>query len=201
VTEEERTVEVEPGVEPEATTGPDTRHDPAVYGGDDLTAAFNDRVDGTAAEGVGRVVGLTREDDGLRLTVETQDGRHAVFALADPAEGRLDGRLRRLFHQVGGADGDVTGGLVPLTTVDGAVAIDWERVPEAPTNPSLDTTATTEEPPDGTTLLAGAAGIAAVVALVAGVLGPGGVALAAVAALQVGVAGLLLWARQSDGEE
>ncbi len=218
MSEEERTVEVDP----EATAGvddPDTRTsdsgtrtrapDPAVYDGAELTTEFNDRVDGAASEQLGRVVGLSRGDDGLTLTVETDDGRLAEFALADPAEGRLDGRLRRLFHQIGGPD-DPAGGLVPLTTVDGEVAIDWERVPAAPTNPSLDDdverrtdTGTNRESaldrggtwtgaPLVETLLAGAAGASAVVALLAGLLAGGGPALVAVAVLQVVVAVLLV---------
>jgi len=208
VSEEERTVEVERERDQEtAAGGVDHRGpDSAVYDGDELTTEFNDRVDGAAGEQFGRVVGLTRADDGLTLTVETDDGRLAEFALADPAEGRLDGRLRRLFHQIGGTE-DPAGGLVPLTTVDGEVAIDWERVPAAPTNPSLDDDErTTETDGDalldrvGTwggaalvqTLLAGAAGASAGVALLAGLLSGGGLALVSVAVLQVVVAGLLI---------
>lgn len=209
MTEKERTVEVTG----ETTAPPDDRreHDPAVYGGDDLTTGFNDRVDDTATgERLGRVVGLAREDDRLTLTVETQDGRLAEFALADPAERRLDGRLRRLFHHVEGTGhDDLKDALVPLTTVDGEVAIDWERVPEAPANPSLDdkregATGTDARSPVERvgswagatlteTLVAGVAGVSALTVLALGLSSAGSdLAFVAVAALQVVVAGLLV---------
>ncbi len=209
MTEEERTVEVDAETEADVTTGPAPDRRSAVYGGEALTTTFDDRVDATASEGLGRVVGLTRTDDELTLTVETQDGRLAEFALADPAERRLDGRLRRLFHQVGGADG-VTGGLVPLTTADGEVAIDWERVPAAPANPSLEARATGRDAASTDvagawsgvrtveTALAGGASVAALIALVVGTLAGGGPALVTIAVLQAVVAGALLTRTRLD---
>lgn len=230
MSEEERTVEREPEPADDRTadgTGGETSADagagdgPAVYGGDEVTTAFNDRVEAAPTDGVGRVTGLTREPDGDRLvlTVETDAGEHAAFALEDPADGHLDGRLRRLCHEIGVTDGDATGAMVPLTTVDGQPAIDWERVPAAPANPSRERPAETTDPdPDSlaatvraragglalweTLLAVGGGVLAGGLALVAGA--GGATALAGAALLQVLVAtALVLRARllQSEGVE
>jgi hypothetical protein len=149
VSEEEPTVEREASersrADPEPAPETGAEREAAVYGGDEVPAAFNDRV-GEPTARLGRVVGLSREGDRLALTVETDGGERVAFALEDPAEGHLDGRLRRLLHDLGATDGDtdgVTGALVPLTRVDGRPAIDWERVPAAPTNPSASAAAAT----------------------------------------------------------
>lgn len=205
MTEEERTIDVEREAGTEGDTGGREAFDAgtevrtasdegaAVYSGDEVTTAFNDRVERAPTDGVGRVTGLTHaEGGGLVLTVETVEGEHAAFALEDPADGHLDGRLRRLVHELGVAGGDVRGSLVPLTTVDGRPAIDWERVPEAPTNPSASVEpapATDRAEPAGDSLTATLRKRAGGLALWEALLAVGGGGLAGVLLLLGGASG------------
>lgn len=93
-----------------------------IYTDDEIAPALADRTDDEGDpeahdEGFAHVLDIEREGDAVVLTVEQFDGSIESIRLDGPADARLDGKLRELFHFLGLEAGDeaaLRGELVPV---------------------------------------------------------------------------------------